>query len=166
MPGHSSLSARLLSELDELEKTINRCLDIWSQFESTSDDHYLDGVAFNLQAFYTGVERSLELIIAQVDQDRPAGPNWHQVLLQTAATEIHQLRPAVISLATQDVLDRYRGFRHVARNIYGFEIDVEQLTPLIHDLRDTFERFKGDLERFAQLLAQAESDQEQDETPD
>jgi hypothetical protein len=68
-----ALSARISKELQELERVVERCLDIWQQFEASSDDRYLDGVALNLHSFYTGLERILELVIAEVDQAMPTG---------------------------------------------------------------------------------------------
>ncbi|HKZ69473.1 MAG TPA: hypothetical protein VJ020_05300 [Anaerolineales bacterium] len=166
MTDYTAISTRIGKELEELEQIVERCLDIWAQFESSADDRYLDGVAFNLQSFYTGIERILELIVDQIDQDRPSGPNWHQLLMELAATEIPQLRSAVISASTVDALDRYRGFRHVARNIYAFNLDSEQMAPLIHHLQTTFESAKNELSQFAQILAQADANQEQDNLPD
>jgi len=48
----------------------------------------------------------------------PAGEHWHQLLLEQMASEIGGVRPAVISDATRQALDEYRGFRHVVRNVY------------------------------------------------
>jgi len=149
-----ALSARIIKELQELEHVVERCLDIWGQSEASGDDRYLDGVALNLHSFYTGLERILELVIAEVDQAMPTGPAWHQELLRQAATPIPLLRPALITDATRDALDRYRGFRHVVRNIYAFEIDREQIAPLVRDLRRVFESARAELLRFADALIQ------------
>lgn len=148
-----ALSARIGKELHELDRVVTRCLDIWHQSEVSNDDRYLDGVALNLHSFYTGLERILELVIAEVDQTLPTGAAWHQELLRQAATPIPQLRPALITDATRDTLDRYRGFRHVVRNIYAFEIDREQMAPLLRDLRQVFASARADLSRFADALA-------------
>jgi hypothetical protein len=139
MANYLALSARVTKELQELESVVERCLDIWQQSEASSDDRYLDGVALNLQSFYTGLERIFELVVAEIDQDHPTGPNWHQELLRLAATEIPSLRPALISDTTRNTLDRYRGFRHVVRNIYSFNLDREQILPLVRDLQYIFE---------------------------
>lgn len=153
-PSYLALSARIAKELQELEHVVERCLDIWQQSEASGDDRYIDGVALNLQSFYTGLERIFELAIAEVDQAMPSGANWHQELLRQAATSIPDLRPALISDATRDALDRYRGFRHVVRNIYSFDLDRDQIAPLIRDLRIVFARAQSDLLQFADAIAQ------------
>ena len=154
MPIYLALSARIAKELKELEHVVERCLDIWQQSEASGDDRYIDGVALNLQSFYTGLERIFELVIAEVDQAVPSNANWHQELLRQAATPIPDLRPALIGDATRDALDRYRGFRHVVRNIYSFDLDREQIAPLVRDLRAVFARAQSDLLQFADGIAQ------------
>ena len=158
MANYLALSARIIKELRELERVVERCEDIWQQSEASGDDRYVDGVALNLQSFYTGLERILELVVSEIDEDRPAGPNWHLELLRQAATEIPRLRPAMITDATRKALDRYRGFRHVVRNVYSFELDKEEMSPLLRDLRRVFAEAKADLTRFAEALAQTNAE--------
>jgi hypothetical protein len=153
MANYLALSARITKELQELEQVVGRCLDIWHQSEASGDDRYIDGVALNLQSFYTGIERIFELVVAEFDQDHPTGPNWHQELLRLVATEVPRLRPALLSDTTRNTLDRYRGFRHVVRNIYSFNLDREQILPLVRDLRYIFETARSDLTRFAETIA-------------
>lgn len=149
-----ALSARIAKELQELEHVVDRCVDIWQQSEASGDDRYIDGAALNLHSFCTGLERILELVIAEVDQAVPASANWHQELLRQAATPVPDLRPALISDSTRDALDRYRGFRHVVRKIYSFDLDRDQIAPLVRDLRAVFARTQSDLLQFAETIAQ------------
>jgi hypothetical protein len=152
---YQALSARIEKEQGELAHVVARCLDIWQQSEATGDDRYVDGVALNLHAFYSGLERILELIVAEIDQTKPGGSAWHQELLRQAATDIPDVRPAVISDATRHELDRYRGFRHVVRNVYAFELDKELIAPLIRELPSVFAVVQADLEHFSRWLAAA-----------
>lgn len=154
MSNYLALSALITKELKELEHVVERCLDIWQQSEASGDDRYIDGVALNLHSFYTALERIFERVLAEVDQTMPSGANWHQELLRQAATSIPNLRPALISDTTRNALDRYRGFRHVVRNIYSFDLDRDQIAPLIRDLRAVFARTEADLAQFAEAIAQ------------
>lgn len=161
MAGYRALSARITKELQELERIVSRCQDIWQQSEASGDNRYIDGVALNLHSFYTGLERVIELVVSEIDEALPTGAAWHQELLRKAATEVPQLRPALISDATRDRLDRYRGFRHVVRNVYAFELDPAQIGPLVRNLPAVFEAVCSDLKSFAAWLAQADSDDAQ-----
>ena len=49
-------------------------------------------------------------------------------------------------------LDRYRGFRHVVRNVYAFEFDSEQISILVKHLPETTDHMQDDLLRFADTL--------------
>jgi hypothetical protein len=64
------------------------------------------------------------------------------------------LRPALIGNSTRDALDRYRGFRHVVRNIYSFTLDREQIAPLVRDLLTVFASVRTDLSQFADTIIQ------------
>ena len=48
--------------------------------------------------------------------------------------ELNGTRPAVITQDTQICLDKYRGFRHLVRNIYAFNLGPSRILELAHDL--------------------------------
>lgn len=111
------LAQRIRAECEHLEKTVLRAQRAWEQAQRTGDDLYLDSAALNLHTFYSGVERTLELVATTVDGSLPQGANWHQLLLLQMKEEIPHVRPAVISERTFALLEEFRGFRHVVRNI-------------------------------------------------
>ncbi|HIC88970.1 MAG TPA: hypothetical protein EYP04_06170, partial [Anaerolineae bacterium] len=124
------LAGRIRQELGELARVIERAEASWHHFQTTGDDLYLDGVALNLHGFYTGLERVFELIASEIDLGKPAGSSWHQELLRQMSAEVPRVRPAVISPQTRDRLDEYRGFRHVVRNVYTYNLDTERIQRL------------------------------------
>jgi hypothetical protein len=117
------LANRIRTELVEIEHVQQRIETGWERVQRSNDDYYLDGVALNLHGFYSGLERIFELIATRLDGTKPTGENWHQALLFQMATEIPQVRPAVISEAIYKQLDDYRGFRHDVRNVYTYKFD-------------------------------------------
>ncbi len=68
------------------------------------------------------------------------------------ATEIPQVRPPVISANTRALLSDFCRFRHVVRHIYGFQLDAEQLHPLVEAAPTAFTQINFDLMTFAQFL--------------
>jgi len=48
--------------------------------------------------------------------------------------ELPGIRPAGISAETMTMLDRYRTFRHVAQNIYTFNLDPKKMQGLVENL--------------------------------
>lgn len=147
-----AVSGRIRRELQELALVVDRTLAVWQQAQHSTDDYYVDAVALNLHGFYAGVEHLLELIADGVDQTRPAGANWHQELLQQMTAEIPGVRPAVLSVQTRNRLDRYRGFRHVVRNVYTFNLDPEQIGLLVQQLPTAYQGLVEELSGFADLL--------------
>ena len=90
------------------------------------DEDYLGSVASDLHSLYQGVERIFEAFAKSIDRTVPSGDRWHKKLLVQMTEEIPGIRPAVISEETRMALDSYRTFRHLARNIYTFNLDANK----------------------------------------
>lgn len=147
-----AVAGRIRRELQELAQVVERTSNIWQKASRTNDDYYVDATALNLHGFYAGIERIFEIIADRVDRTKPAGANWHQELLHQMASEIPSVRPPVLGLPVRDRLDRYRGFRHVVRNVYTFNLDPEQVEVLVRQLQPTMEQVSKELLAFADLL--------------
>lgn len=144
--------SRIREELSEIKQAVDRAQAGWERAKRTGDEFYLDSVALNLHSFYTALERIFELIATNIDQTRPKGDNWHQELLRQMAAEIDLVRPHVISRETRNILDEYRGFRHVVRNVYSFHLSSAKISPLINKLPKTFNRVRKEMEDFLSFL--------------
>jgi hypothetical protein len=70
------------------------------------------------------------------------------------ATEIPHVRPAVVSEDTRNVLDEYRGFRHVVRNVYTFKFDPVKVQRLVEGAHRAFSQVRAELLAFADFLEQ------------
>ncbi len=121
------LAARIRIDLPELAFLVERARQGWNKAKTLNDDYYLDGVALNLHGFYSGLEKIFEKIAATVDGSVPNAANWHQELLSQMSMEIPEVRPAVISQELRDMLEDYRGFRHVVRNVYTHLLNPEKI---------------------------------------
>ncbi|NLJ80806.1 MAG: hypothetical protein GX335_07270 [Firmicutes bacterium] len=150
---HLALKARIRTELEEMELTVGRIEKGWTFAKDTGDDFYLDSVALNLHSFYTAIEKTFELIAAEIDEAKLFGENWHQELLKQMASEIELVRPAVISKELRNVLDEYGGFRHVVRNVYSFNLSAERIGPLVQRLRETFTTLVAEMGEFLMFLS-------------
>lgn len=149
---YRATAGRIHAELRDLKQVVERTARIWQQAAVSTDDYYVDATALNLHSFYAGIERLFEIIADGIDQAKPSGPHWHQELLRQMAAEIPGVRPPVLSLETRDRLDRYRGFRHVVRDVYTFNFDAEQIEVLVKQLSLTMEQVSRDLLGFADFL--------------
>ena len=149
---YRAIAGRIRADLAEFAQVTERTLRIWREGRTSGADFYLDAIALNLHGFYAGLERLLEIIADGVDGTKPTGAQWHQQLLRQMTSEIAKVRPAVISPGLRDQLDRYRGFRHVVRNVYTFNLDPEQIEILIRHLPETVKQLHQELLAFADFL--------------
>lgn len=145
-----ALATRLRAELVDLERVTRRVEHLWSK--AGTDDDYLDGVALNLHGFYAGVERIFEQIAREIDGALPDGPEWHRALLMQMSAEVSSTRPPVISRTTRNCLDEYRGFRHVVRNVYTFNLRPTRLKELATELPVCYKALVQDVMSFCNFL--------------
>ncbi|GER94581.1 hypothetical protein A45J_2345 [hot springs metagenome] len=113
---------------------------------------YEESLALKLHNFYTGCERIFQKIADDINGGVPHSINWHKRLLKSMSLEIEKIRPSVISKETAKALEEYLAFRHVVRNIYGFEIDSERLHRLIEKLDGTYKMMKKEIDAFVDFL--------------
>jgi hypothetical protein len=151
---YRTIAGRIRVDLQELARVVERTGRIWQQALVSPDDYYVDATALNLHGFYAGLERLLEIIAEGVDQAKPVGAHWHDDLLRQMAAEIPGVRPPVLSQETRERLDRYRGFRHVVRNVYTYNLDPEQVGVLVKQSAPTMAHVSQELAAFADFLEQ------------
>ena len=150
------LVARIRTDLPELAFLVERARQGWDKAKSMNDDFYLDVVALNLHGFYSGLEKIFEKIASGVDGCVPSAANWHQELLNQMSMEIPKVRPAVISQEMRDMLEDFRGFRHVVRNVYTYHLNPEKIELLITKIEPVLEKLTAELNAFTIFLQETE----------
>ena len=145
-------AARIRQALLDLERSVLRAQELLDKAVRSGDDGYLDGVALNLHGFYAGIERIFEDIARTTGEEIPGGAEWHRSLLLQMSATIEGVRPPVISRETRYCLDDYRGFRHVVRNVYAFNLKPSRLQELTDALRPCYSAVVADLGDFVALL--------------
>ena len=151
---HIVHAERIRSELANIEGVVSRVRRAMeaSAGDAVDSDLYWDAVALNLHDFYTGLERILRHIAAEIDGHLPAGGEWHQELLRQMAIPLPRIRPAIFSNETIKRLDEYLRFRHMVRHVYAFEFDPQRIKPLAEALTGDFAQIKGELAVFIDYL--------------
>jgi hypothetical protein len=64
----------------------------------------------------------------------------------------HEGRPAVISSQTARSLEKYLSFRHVVRNIYGYELEAERIAQLVTQQAAVWQEFDSEVRTFVAWL--------------
>lgn len=154
MSKYISLAGRLRATLVDLEKGVQRATNLAQKALDTNDDGYWDGVAFNLDSFYSGVERIFNDIALTVDGSVPEGPEWHRDLLYQISAEVGG-RPAVITRDTRQCLEELVEFRYLLRRKFAFNVRPARMQELIDNLPECYEAIYLDLSTFATYLETA-----------
>ncbi|MAT99874.1 MAG: antitoxin [Anaerolineaceae bacterium] len=152
---YQNLIDRIRNELSDLVQVIERTQEGWSNVQKTPAKErqaFVDSVALNLHGFYSGLERLFELIARQVDGSLPEGANWHRDLLQQMAQDFPASRPAVISQENAEILDEFRRFRHLVRNVYTINLSPTKMNGLLQILPVFWPQLRAELLAFANYL--------------
>ena len=147
------IAKRIRREISELYKIKELALRRWQK--ALRDEDYLGSVAFDLQGFYQGVERVFEIVAKSIDRSLPDGEKWHKMLLEQMTNEIPGIRPAVISMETREALDNFRMFRHLAHNIYTFNLVPGRIKVLVESLSGAVDLVCQDFSLFSDFLEQS-----------
>jgi hypothetical protein len=150
------VAGRIRQELGALDRVVNRAerAATAARLRPEDQDLYLDAAALNLHDFYVGLERLFQHIATTVDKSMPSGPEWHRDLLRQMQMPLSQIRPQVLSAEAVKALDEFLRFRHVVRNIYAFEFELQRIELLVQRLRSCFEQVRAELLAFVDFLEQ------------
>ena len=153
------LIAEIKDELRLLEKLVSEIQETGQNIPQSPREHriYEESLALKLHNFYTGCERIFQKIAGDINGNVPTSLNWHKRLLRSMTLDIENIRPPVLSQKTEKALSEYLAFRHVVRNIYGFEIDSEKLSGLVQKVEKTYQEVKNNLNRFLHFLREMSS---------
>ncbi|NWF75124.1 MAG: hypothetical protein HXY53_00880 [Nitrospirae bacterium] len=148
------LISEIKDELLLLDKLANDIIETADKIPPSNPEKkiYEESLALKLHNFYTGYERIFQKIADELNVGVPHSWDWHKRLLKSMSLEIENIRPPVISKDTSKLLEEYLAFRHVIRNIYGFEIDSERLTSLVEKIYGTHERLREEINSFIRFL--------------
>ncbi|VXD21758.1 conserved hypothetical protein [Planktothrix serta PCC 8927] len=114
---------------------------------------FYESLALKLHNFYTGCERIFQLIVSELNGSLPSSFDWHKRLLNRMSIEREGL-PAVLTSDTVVRLNEYLGFRHIVRNLYGFELDPNRLEKLVEHYPTVWHQVNFELREFINWLRQ------------
>lgn len=134
-----------LENLDELRKEMKK-------IKSKKAIIYRRSMGSILHDFYNCCERIFKKIAIEINGGYEDTEKWHKALLFKMTIQIKDTRPAVISETLAAELDEYLSFRHVFRNIYGFELKGKRIVHLAEKLDRVTQRFIKEIKTFLLFL--------------
>jgi len=148
------LKADILNELEKL-KVIRKELGL------VADKLMLDSeqvaaydraaIGYFLHNFYNGCENIFRSIAKFFENDL-APDSWHADLLKRMKLSIPGFRPAVIDDELYVILNDFRGFRHIFRHSYVFELNWERERAVALQLEKTSRMLTLQIEKFLAQL--------------
>ena len=133
-------------ELDNIEKLIKEI----EQYNNEPGAKRLKGSI--LHDFYNSCERIFKWIARDINGDFNPTTQWHKELLFRMTVEIINVRPPVISEELAADLNEFLQFRHLFRNIYGFELKSDLLDHLVKKFKSTALKFSKETRDFLKAL--------------
>ncbi len=119
---------RIRKELELEVAAVQRVADDYGRIPQDIPDWIrVRAQASLLHDFYTGLERAFCRIVQELNGGLPRSEQWHRDLLQDMALNLEGVRPAVITEGLRRDLIPYLRFRHLFRNVYGFELEAERM---------------------------------------
>jgi hypothetical protein len=145
----------LMGVIAEIEKEIRNLEELKAELDKVKPE---TGIIFKrskgsiLHDFYNCCERVFKRIALELNGRYEDSEKWHKDLLYRMTIPIKGIRPSVISDELAAMLDEFLAFRHVFRNIYGFELKGERIDYLSGKFDEVMEKFKGEIEKFIAFL--------------
>jgi len=107
-----------------------------------------------LHDFYNCCERIFKKIAVELNSGYEDSEKWHKGLLYRMTIPVEGIRPRVISDELAADLDEFLAFRHLFRNIYGYELKGGRIDFLSGRLEEVAGKFKKEIREFVAILKQ------------
>jgi hypothetical protein len=149
-----AVAAEIRAELGQLARVGAEIAEIWRRrpADPAEGSVYLAAGALLLHNFYTGCERIFQRVGTDLNGALPRTPDWHFRLLRSMAIAVPGVRPALIGEDVARDLAEYLRFRHLVRNLYGYELQAGKVEPLVAGLPGLADRFGRAIETFLAYL--------------
>lgn len=145
----------LIEIIAEIERELQNLQELHSELKSIKskkDIIFKRSKGSILHDFYNCCERIFKKIAIEMNGGYEDTEKWHKNLLYRMTIPIQGLRPQVISEELAADIDEFLAFRHLFRNIYGFELKGDRIEYLAKKFENVFERFEKEIRKFITFL--------------
>ena len=133
-PQLATLSAMIARDLEAIERLDAELTPLSVELDVPAPEFRdLAAIAYILHNIYGALENLFEQVSRTFENHVTDPAQWHRELLTKMFLDIPKVRPAVLPPDLRGFLNDLRGFRHVFRHAYEFELDAEKLKLLVRD---------------------------------
>lgn len=147
--------AKLSPKIERAAKELHQIEDYLSTHGSEmarGDWGAVGAVSLGLHNIYNGIEDVLLSLANDVDGLVPKGLSMHQDILDQMSAEIAGIRPAVLDRELYEALGELKGFRHLVRHRYGFDLKTDKVEENLERARMAFPAFVAAVVALENLL--------------
>lgn len=153
LPQLATLSAMILRDMEAIERLDAELSRLKVELDVLSPAFRdLAAIAYILHNIYGALENIFEQVSRTFENHVIDPAQWHRELLTKMFLEIPKVRPALLPVDLRAFLNDLRGFRHVFRHSYEFELDPEKLRLLVRDWNTARSPLLSALTRFREHL--------------
>jgi hypothetical protein len=128
----STLSAMISRDLEAIRRLDSELVALAPSLSApTREFRDVAAAAYVLHNIYNALENIFEQVSRTYENHITDPAQWHRELLTKMFLEIPKIRPAVLPTSQRAFLNDLRGFRHLFRHTYEFELDPEKLSSLV-----------------------------------
>jgi hypothetical protein len=113
----------------------------------------LESLAYQLHNLYCAFEDLFRIVANHFENQITDQTGWHKELLGRMKMHIPGIRPPLISEAAFELLDELRGFRHVFRHAYGYELEPEKIKIVLRKASALKKIYKKEIVGFLNQLS-------------
>lgn len=135
-------------ELENLRRLVDEMRELLKKIKNEPDFITTRAAGSIIHDFYCGIEKIFERIALNIDGNLPQGEDWHTKLLLQMTQPLSKKRDEVLDHDSMQSLKELLRFRHLFRNIYGFELKWAKIKPLCLKLEEIYDRLKLKMEKF------------------
>jgi uncharacterized protein YutE (UPF0331/DUF86 family) len=140
LPVFSRLSPKINRAERELAQIEQYC-DSNSSEVAAGDWGAMSAVSLGIHNVYNGIEDILLSLARDIDDSVPTGASARQDVLDQMAAEVAGTRPALLDLDLYEALTELKGFRHLVRHRYGFDLKTDKVIENLALLQKVFPVF-------------------------
>lgn len=145
----------LIGIIAETEKELHNLEELGAELETVKPEKSVVSKRSKgsiLHDFYNCCERIFKKIAIELNSGYEESEKWNKSLLYRMTIPIEGIRPRVISDELAAELDEFLAFRHLFRNIYGFELKGDRIDYLAEKFERVAERVQKEIKEFLGFL--------------
>jgi hypothetical protein len=155
LPAFSRLTPKILRAERELAQ-MRQFSETHMQDLAAGDWGAMSAISAGIHNVYNGIEDILLSLARDIDDDVPLGFSAHQAILDQMASQLSGTRPALLDLELYEKLTELKGFRHLVRHRYGFDLKPDKVAENLKLLQDVFPAFLTALMALEKTMADSD----------